>query len=120
MIPDVTVRRLYQSNGENVEFPRTGSFVRLQKMGVLMVKMRGSGSFLHAICIETGEEPGWIYDSSEPYAIKLTAESLRLFVVDASSYQYMDYFREVCRFGALDRAGKERHRLYKSTRKRMR
>lgn len=78
----VTLRRIYESNGTHLDLPRTDLFVQCKKVGVFLVKMRGSFRVLHSICVDTREHSGWVYYSSKPYAMGLTAEALHLCVGD--------------------------------------
>lgn len=69
MVLGVTMWHVYEADGSRIEFPLSNFFVRRRKRRLFIVNMRGSGIVLHAIFIDTGEEPGLIYDSPEPHAM---------------------------------------------------
>lgn len=79
--------------------------------------MRGSGRLLHSGCVDTREQPGWIYDSSEPYDLILSAEPLHLCVGDNSHYECMQSLREVLRFATIEGISRKCKRPSKSQRR---
>lgn len=64
-------------------------FVRRKNVVVFLVKMRGYGSVLHSICIDMREQPGWIYEPSEPYGMRSSADELHVGDRDNSPYERM-------------------------------
>lgn len=60
------------------------------------------------------EQPGWIYNSSELYAMRFSAKSLDLCVGDKSRHDGKQALREVCRFSAVEGTSRKQKRPSKS------
>lgn len=81
-----------------MDHPRTYFFVQYKTFGVYLVTMRDSGRVLNSICVDTREQQCWIYNSSEPYEMRLGSQALHLCVGDNSIYEGMQALYEVVRF----------------------
>lgn len=115
-VPGVTLRHVY-SGGVRLDQPHSRFFVDRVKRGIYVVTLQGVGDLLHSICIDTRQDPGYIYDSSEPYAMRLCKQSLFLCVGDHVSYEGMKDLREVVRFAPKVKMDKKRKRTPRSERR---
>lgn len=119
-VKGVTLRYVRGFDGTKVINPHVRFFTRGWKKSIFVVTMRGTGEFLHSICVDTRSSPGFIYDSSEPFSMRLCAESLKLCVGDQSIYLGMTDLREVVRHTSLERLRKKRKRPSRGERKKRR
>ena len=96
-VPGVTLRHVHDENGR-LSSPSLSFFTSQKKKGIFVVTMVGSREVLHSICVDTRASPGTIYDSSEPFAMRLSKEALKLCVGDSESLYTCNDLREVVRY----------------------
>ena len=86
-------------------------FTRREVEGVFVLRLIDKSRSSHAICIDTREDPGLVYDCSESFAMKLCDESISLCVGDGEELQEIDDVRRVIVHStARDEGKKKRHR----------
>jgi len=98
----------------HVSCPTLDFFTSMINRGVYVVRVNDDNSGFHAICIDTRECPGYIYDCAEDYAMKLCADSIKLCVGDDNEFIGMSDLREVVKI--TKRSGYKR-RLSRTERK---
>lgn len=102
----IELQHVRLKNGDRLWEPRLDFFT-----------MKGSDDLLHSICVDSREGEGFIYDSSEPYALQLSDRSLKLCVRDYVCYRGMTELRQFVRSASRERVEENRNRPSCSERK---
>lgn len=84
--------------------------------GIFLFNMKGRNDLLHSICVDKQEGEGFIYNSSEPYAIKLSDRSLKLCVGDYYLSRCMPCLLQVVRSASCEGFERNRKRPSRSER----